>query len=52
MSTVAESAPLQLPTPWLGVGSLAIGSFALVTSEFLAVGLLPDIALRRGRRVS
>ncbi|MBB4291507.1 putative MFS family arabinose efflux permease [Rhizobium leguminosarum] len=44
MSTVAESAPFQLPTSWLGVGSLAIGSFALVTSEFLPVGLLPDIA--------
>ncbi|WP_208247790.1 MFS transporter (plasmid) [Rhizobium sp. T1470] len=44
MSTVAERAPLQATASWLGVSSLAIGSFALVTSEFLPVGLLPDIA--------
>lgn len=30
--------------PWLGVTSLALGSFASVTTEFLPIGLLPDIA--------
>ncbi len=29
---------------WIAVGSLAMGAFALVTSEFLPVGLLPQIA--------
>jgi len=28
---------------WAGVVSLALGSFASVTTEFLPVGLLPDI---------
>ncbi|MGO8003116.1 MFS transporter [Rhizobium ruizarguesonis] len=48
MSTVAESPRLHLPTSWLGVSSLAVGSFALVTSEFLPLGLLPDIARSLG----
>ena len=29
---------------WLSVSSVALGSFAIVLSEFLPVGLLPDIA--------
>lgn len=29
---------------WIAIGSLAVGAFALVTSEFLPVGLLPYIA--------
>lgn len=29
---------------WLSVASVALGSFAIVLSEFLPVGLLPDIA--------
>ena len=29
---------------WWAVGSVALGSFATVTTEFLPVGLLPDIA--------
>jgi predicted MFS family arabinose efflux permease len=29
---------------WAGVASLALGSFASVTTEFLPVGLLPDVA--------
>jgi len=29
---------------WLGVSSVALGSFAIVLSEFLPVGLLPAIA--------
>lgn len=32
------------PSPWPGVLSIAIGAFALVTTEFLPVGLLPAIA--------
>ncbi|MRW87098.1 MFS transporter [Pseudoduganella sp. FT26W] len=31
-------------SPWPGVLSIAIGAFALVTTEFLPVGLLPAIA--------
>ncbi|MGZ8284070.1 MAG: MFS transporter [Allosphingosinicella sp.] len=34
----------QAPASWIAIGSLAVGAFALVTSEFLPVGLLPDIA--------
>jgi predicted MFS family arabinose efflux permease len=48
MTIVAEAPRLQLPASWLGVVSLAIGSFALVTSEFLPLGLLPDIARSLG----
>lgn len=29
---------------WIAIGSLAVGAFALVTSEFLPVGLLPEIS--------
>jgi predicted MFS family arabinose efflux permease len=29
---------------WLAVGSIAVGAFAMVTTEFLPVGLLTDIA--------
>ncbi|WP_231422819.1 MFS transporter [Pseudomonas sp. Leaf59] len=32
------------PASWWAVGSVALGSFATVTTEFLPVGLLPDIA--------
>jgi predicted MFS family arabinose efflux permease len=32
------------PASWFAVSSLAIGAFALVTTEFLPVGLLPEIA--------
>ncbi|MDM0021551.1 MFS transporter [Variovorax saccharolyticus] len=28
---------------WLGVGSIAVGTFAMVTTEFLPIGLLTDI---------
>jgi predicted MFS family arabinose efflux permease len=35
---------------WLGVGSIAVGTFAMVTTEFLPIGLLTDIAT--GLRVS
>ncbi|TFW07023.1 MFS transporter [Oxalobacteraceae bacterium OM1] len=42
----APSAPDAKPTraTWLAVLSIAVGSFALVTTEFLPVGLLPTIA--------
>lgn len=29
---------------WLGVGSISVGTFAMVTTEFLPIGLLTDIA--------
>jgi predicted MFS family arabinose efflux permease len=48
MSTLVEDGQVSLPTSWLGVISLAVGSFALVTSEFLPVGLLPNIAASIG----
>lgn len=35
-------------SPWPGVISIAIGAFALVTTEFLPVGLLPAIAAELG----
>jgi predicted MFS family arabinose efflux permease len=38
------SAPHHHRSPWPGVLSIAIGAFALVTTEFLPVGLLPAIA--------
>ncbi|WP_432570232.1 MFS transporter [Kineococcus sp. SYSU DK005] len=43
------SRPLPTSTPaagrgWIGVSSVALGSFAIVLSEFLPVGLLPSIA--------
>ena len=47
---VPASQPSALTTPaptraaWLAVLSVAVGSFALVTTEFLPVGLLPSIA--------
>jgi predicted MFS family arabinose efflux permease len=37
-------APKNPHSPWSGVLSIAIGAFALVTTEFLPVGLLPAIA--------
>lgn len=42
----AATAPTTAPTrsAWLAVLSVAVGSFALVTTEFLPVGLLPSIA--------
>jgi predicted MFS family arabinose efflux permease len=36
--------PPASPAAWLAVLSVAIGSFALVTTEFLPIGLLPSIA--------
>src|SRR6267142_1119061 len=49
-----RDSPLDLPSPtgstpsplrsWLAVGSVTIGAFAFVTTEFLPVGLLPQIA--------
>jgi predicted MFS family arabinose efflux permease len=32
------------PTHWAAVFAVAVGAFALVTTEFLPIGLLPDIA--------
>lgn len=36
-----DSSPLR---SWLAVGSVTIGAFAFVTTEFLPVGLLPQVA--------
>jgi predicted MFS family arabinose efflux permease len=53
----APPAHAAAPTPadasrasWLAVGSIAVGTFVMVTTEFLPVGLLTDIA--RGLNVS
>ncbi|RMS42225.1 Carbohydrate transporter [Pseudomonas coronafaciens pv. garcae] len=40
------------PASWWAVGSVSLGSFATVTTEFLPVGLLPDIARDLGTSVS
>jgi len=51
-AVVRDDAPLPIPKPtrsaWLAVLSVAVGSFALVTTEFLPVGLLPSIAAELG----
>ncbi|CAN5609553.1 MFS transporter [soil metagenome] len=44
---IAAPAPLAASTPrsaWLAVASIAVGTFVMVTTEFLPVGLLTDIA--------
>jgi len=54
----APASAAALPAPgatasrpaWLAVGSIAVGTFVMVTTEFLPVGLLTDIA--RGLNVS
>lgn len=40
------------PASWWAVGSVSLGSFATVTTEFLPVGLLPDIARDPGTSIS
>ena len=40
--------PASTLSAWLAVLSVAIGAFALVTTEFLPVGLLPAIAADLG----
>jgi len=51
-TAVREDAPSPKPkphgSPWLAVLSVATGAFALVTTEFLPVGLLPAIAAELG----
>ncbi|NGZ88143.1 MFS transporter [Duganella sp. SAP-35] len=44
MNIQAEPAPSIVAPAWLAVTSLAVGTFASVTTEFLPVGLLTDIA--------
>jgi len=46
-ATSLQAEPRPAPQPaasWTAVASVGIGAFALVTSEFLPVGLLPQIA--------
>jgi predicted MFS family arabinose efflux permease len=51
-TALREEAPSPSPkphgSPWLAVLSVATGAFALVTTEFLPVGLLPAIAAELG----
>jgi predicted MFS family arabinose efflux permease len=47
LASEAVALPPEAPPPaasWTAVASIGIGAFALVTSEFLPVGLLPQIA--------
>lgn len=51
-----SSTPVALhetPAPWSAVAAIGVGAFALVTAEFLPVGLLPqianDLAISEGR---
>jgi predicted MFS family arabinose efflux permease len=39
-----DGSPPSVARNWLAVGSIAVGTFAMVTTEFLPVGLLTDIA--------
>jgi predicted MFS family arabinose efflux permease len=51
---MTPSAPTSRPAArrgWLSVSSVALGSFAIVLSEFLPVGLLPAIASDLGVRI-
>lgn len=49
----AGGAELAAPAPWSAVVAIGVGAFALVTAEFLPVGLLPqiasDLAISEGR---
>ncbi|KQY02880.1 MFS transporter [Mycobacterium sp. Root135] len=52
-SLARPSVPMSVVSPppsvrWLAVMALAIGSFAIGTTEFVAMGLLPDIAASLG----
>lgn len=50
---LAADAPAPVPASraaWLAVGSIAVGTFAMVSTEFMPIGLLTDIA--RGLNVS
>ncbi|MDN8612204.1 MFS transporter [Variovorax ginsengisoli] len=40
---LSEAAPDTSRSAWLAVGSIAVGTFAMVTTEFLPIGLLTDI---------
>ena len=44
MSVVAASNAAAPAASWTAVGAIGVGAFALVSSEFLPVGLLPQIA--------
>lgn len=44
----AASEPISTPAAWLAVASLAVSTFASVTTEFLPVGLLTNIAAGLG----
>ncbi|MET0544053.1 MAG: MFS transporter [Variovorax sp.] len=43
-ATTTDPATRSSRSAWLAVGSLSVGSFAMVTTEFLPIGLLTDIA--------
>jgi hypothetical protein len=52
----AAAEPASAPTAhttrsaWLAVGSIAVGTFAMVSTEFMPIGLLTDIARGLGVR--
>lgn len=46
--SLAASEPISAPAAWLAVASLAVSTFASVTTEFLPVGLLTNIAAGLG----
>jgi predicted MFS family arabinose efflux permease len=48
LDSSAENAVLPAPAPWSAVAAIGVGAFALVTAEFLPVGLLPQIAADLG----
>lgn len=49
LETPADEPANRAEASWLAVGALGIGAFAIVTTEFLPVGLLPMIATSLGQ---
>lgn len=47
-TSAGPAEPLSTARGWLAVASVSVGTFALVTSELMPIGLLPNIAAETG----